>query len=97
VPGTRPQSGKSYRCLGRVLGLECDVNVDAISVPDEAMADGMGRKEANCTGDMEEMLRFGPEVSGPYETHLVMTSPGGIEACRDLVLGNAEDAIGFAV
>lgn len=54
-----PSGGKSFRCLGRVLGLECDVKVEAISLPDEAMADDTGREEAKRTA--EGILVYQPQ------------------------------------
>jgi hypothetical protein len=46
-------------------------------------------------GDIEAMLRFPPEGPGPCKTYLVMTSAGGIEECRALVLRNVTAALGF--
>jgi len=42
-----PSDGKSFRCLGKVLELECDVRVDTITLPDDVMTKAMKERDAN--------------------------------------------------
>lgn len=41
-----PTGDTSFRCLGKVLGLECDVQVESISLPVETLAGAGGHKGA---------------------------------------------------
>jgi hypothetical protein len=41
-----PSGGKSFRCLGKVLGLDCDVAVETITLPDDVMAKVLQKRDA---------------------------------------------------
>ena len=46
-----PSGGNSFRCLGKVLELECDVKVESITLPAEAMTNAMKQRNASRPSD----------------------------------------------
>lgn len=60
-------------------------------------SNGRGHQEdSSIVGDKEEMMRVPSDDSSPDKIYLVMTSSGGVQTCRDLVVRNLKAALSFS-